>query len=307
VNGINFDLIYGLPHQTVASCVETVLRCIELKPDRFSVFGYAHVPGFKPHQQRIRGIDLPNGEERYRQFEATAALLADAGYIRIGLDHFCLPENAMSLAQSNGTLRRNFQGYTTDAANVLLGFGASAIGRLQQGYVQNEVGMRAYAKALASGVLATIKGRALTDEDRMRGEIIERIMCDFGADVGEICQRYGRSPNGILQGSSQLGELVAAGVALISGTKLRVPEDASLLCATLRRYSTNIWTYRAARTAERSRCRVPECGGISQADPLFREALWARYFTAAPRPRTPSELRYSDRRLRSKSSPHNTA
>ena len=233
VNGINFDLIYGLPHQTVASCIETVLRCVELRPDRFSVFGYAHVPGFKPHQRRIAENSLPDGAERYRQFEAIADLLGDCGYQRIGLDHFCLPDDVMSRTHSRGELRRNFQGYTTDASNILLGFGASAIGRLQQGYVQNEAGVRAYMEAVTSDSLATVKGYVLTDEDRLRGEIIERIMCDFGADIGRICERHCRVPHSVLGASSRLEQLVEDGIVTVNGSSLRVADDARFLVRTV--------------------------------------------------------------------------
>jgi oxygen-independent coproporphyrinogen-3 oxidase len=142
VAGVNFDLIYGLPHQTVASCIDTVLQCAELWPERLSIFGYAHVPSFKPHQSMIDEKSLPGGLERYRQFEAMAAVLRDLGYRRIGLDHFCLPDDSMSDARETGRLRRNFQGYTTDSADVLLGFGASAISQLAEGYVQNDSGAR---------------------------------------------------------------------------------------------------------------------------------------------------------------------
>jgi oxygen-independent coproporphyrinogen-3 oxidase len=228
ISSINLDLIYGLPHQTVASCIETVLRCIDLGPQRFAIFGYAHVPGFKPHQRRIAEEALPNGTERYRQFEAMAATLVDTGYQRVGLDHFCLPEDAISRAQLSGSLRRNFQGYTTDKAEVLLGFGASAIGLLGQGYVQNEVGARAYAKKLAHGTLATVRGHVLTDDDRLRGEIIERIMCDLGADIGQICARYGQPANRVLA-SPRLKDLIATGVATLDGSRLRVANDARFL------------------------------------------------------------------------------
>src|SRR6478735_2794399 len=139
ISGVNFDLIYGLPKQTVRSCIETVERCVELRPERFSVFGYAHVPEFKKHQRRIDEKDLPDGLERREQAEAIAQALVAAGYIRIGLDHFALQDDTMGQARAERALRRNFQGYTTDGAETLIGFGASAIGRLENGYVQNEV------------------------------------------------------------------------------------------------------------------------------------------------------------------------
>ena len=151
VKAINFDLIYGLPHQTVDSCVQTALQCIVLRPDRFSVFGYAHVPSFKMHQRKILKSALPGTLERHRQSEATAEALRQAGYVGIGMDHFALPQDPLAVAQRNGLLRRNFQGYTDDRGETLLGFGASAIGHLAQGYVQNTVPTRQYLEKLQAG------------------------------------------------------------------------------------------------------------------------------------------------------------
>ena len=125
--------------------------------------------------------------------------LKKAGYLQIGLDHFALPGDDMAAALRNGKLRRNFQGYTTDACDMLLGFGASAIGRLPHGYVQNEVNTRAYLVSIASGKLATVKGYALTEDDRLRAEIIERIMCDFGVDLDQICARHQSAPETMLK------------------------------------------------------------------------------------------------------------
>ena len=196
VTGINFDLIYGLPHQTVASCLDTVRRSLELGPDRFSVFGYAHVPAFKKHQRMINEAVLPDGLARHDQACAIANALKEAGYVQIGLDHFARPGDSMAVAFEQRTLRRNFQGYTTDKGEILLGFGASAIGHLPQGYVQNEVQIGAYAQSIAAGHLATAKGYGLTDDDRLRADIIERIMCEFSADLGDICARHGAEAGG---------------------------------------------------------------------------------------------------------------
>lgn len=229
ISGINFDLIYGLPHQTVASCLDTVSRCVELRPDRFSVFGYAHVPTFKTHQRKIEDAALPDSLARHQQSEAIAAALKEAGYIQIGLDHFALPDDGMALAFRERRLRRNFQGYTTDDSDVLLGFGASAIGRLPQGYVQNEVGTRAYEQAIASGRLAIVKGYALTDDDRLRAEIIERIMCDFSIDLDPICARHGLSAETMLQSSSRLRDLISDGIVELDGTSLAVADDSRFL------------------------------------------------------------------------------
>jgi oxygen-independent coproporphyrinogen III oxidase len=229
IAGINFDLIYGLPHQTVASCLDTVRRCVALRPDRLSVFGYAHVPSFKKHQRKIAEASLPDSPERLDQSDAIARALKEAGYLQIGLDHFALPGDAMAAAQRDGRLRRNFQGYTTDASNVLLGFGASAIGCLPQGYVQNEVNIRAYCERIAGGKLATVKGYALTDDDRLRGEIIERIMCDFGVDLDPICARYGSAPQEMLKSSPRLKDLISSGVVELDGASLAVRDDSRFL------------------------------------------------------------------------------
>ncbi len=233
IRGVNFDLIYGLPHQTVASCLDTVRQCIELRPDRFSVFGYAHLPTFKKHQRKIDEAWLPDSLERHEQSYAITNALKEAGYLQIGLDHFALPDDAMAVALREGTLRRNFQGYTTDNSNILLGFGASAIGRLPHGYVQNEVNTHAYLESIANGKLATVKGYALTDDDRLRAEIIERVMCDFGVDLDPICARHHSAPEMILNSSSRLKKLISDGVVQRDGTSLNLAKDSRFLVRSL--------------------------------------------------------------------------
>jgi oxygen-independent coproporphyrinogen III oxidase len=190
VRGINLDLVYGLPHQTVSSCVDTVAQCMTLRPDRLAVFGYAHLPSFKKHQRKINEVILPQAGARLAQAHAIDALLVDAGYRRIGLDHYARPDDSMALALDRGTLHRNFQGYTTDGCEVLLGFGASAIGRLAQGYVQNEAVIGRYAERIARGELPIARGHALTQEDRLRADLIERLLCDFRVDVARVCLQH---------------------------------------------------------------------------------------------------------------------
>lgn len=229
ITGVNFDLIYGLPHQTVASCLDTVRRALALAPDRFSVFGYAHVPGFKKHQRMINEAVLPDGAARHDQACAIANALKEAGYIQIGLDHFARPGDSMAVAFLERTLRRNFQGYTTDKGEVLLGFGASAIGHLPQGYVQNEVQIGAYAQSINAGRLATARGYELTDDDRLRADIIERIMCEFSADLGDICARHGAEPEAMLKSASRLKPLISDGVVRLEGARLAVTGDSRFL------------------------------------------------------------------------------
>jgi oxygen-independent coproporphyrinogen-3 oxidase len=229
IRGVNFDLIYGLPYQTVASCIDTVRQCLDLRPERLSVFGYAHVPSFKKHQRKIPEAALPDGPERHAQAEAIADTLVQAGYRRIGLDHYALPDDEMAQARTKGGLHRNFQGYTTDPCDVLIGLGASAIGRLAQGYAQNEVVLGGYAERISKGELATAKGYALTPDDRLRADLIERIMCDFEVDVGKVCRAHGVAPEAFVDAIPRLRTLEGDGVIQLHGDVLAVAEDARFL------------------------------------------------------------------------------
>jgi oxygen-independent coproporphyrinogen III oxidase len=233
VSGINFDLIYGLPHQTVQSCIETVQECVAMQPERFAVFGYAHVPTFKKHQRRIDESTLPDSAERLEQAEAIAQELTVAGYVRIGLDHFALPDDSLVKAQVAGVLHRNFQGYTTDPSDVLIGFGVSAIGRLPEGYVQNEIVLGAYAKRILAGVLPTAKGYRMTRDDRLRADLIERLMCDFEVDLAKVCGRHGIDMNGIISSAPRLHELLADGVVHRDGSRIRIPPTSHILVRTV--------------------------------------------------------------------------
>jgi oxygen-independent coproporphyrinogen-3 oxidase len=183
---INMDLIYGLPGQGIAEVEASARFAADCGADRVAVFGYAHVPWMKSHQKGIREEDLPGPALRMRQQEAAARVLLEAGYVAIGLDHFARPGDSMAVAAAAGTLRRNFQGYTTDTAPVLLGFGASAIGRLPQGFVQNEPDERKWLAAVEAGRLPVARGRALTEEDRLRAGLIERGMCDGAIDLAAV-------------------------------------------------------------------------------------------------------------------------
>lgn len=225
VHGINFDLIYGLPHQTVRSCVETAETAAAMRPDRLAVFGYAHVPSFKKHQRMIDEAALPDSVTRNEQARAIAETLVASGYRQIGLDHFALPDDELSRAEATGALRRNFQGYTTDACKTLIGFGASAIGRTMQGYVQNEVGLGHYAEAIGSGRMATAKGYRITPEDQARAAVIERLMCSFSADVPMLCAAYGVDPARLLEGNDRLAGLAEDGVLEVMKGRVSVRRD----------------------------------------------------------------------------------
>lgn len=250
VRGVNIDLIYGLPHQTVASSVDTVRACLALRPDRFAVFGYAHVPAFKRHQRKIDEAALPDGAARSAQAEAIAGQLQAAGYQRIGLDHFALPEDRMATAARAGTLRRNFQGYTTDDADLLIGLGASSIGRLPQGYVQNATVTRDYLAAVRDGRLATVRGFALRAEDRLRAALIERLMCDFRVDIADICRSHGAHPETVADAAPALDRLAAEGIVRRNGAVVEMTPGAQSL---VRVAAAAFDAYRAGSTAIHSR------------------------------------------------------
>jgi len=179
VTSLNIDAIYGLPGQGLAQVMATLGEIVQLRPDRIALFGYAHVPWMKRHQEMIAVADLPGVHDRYVHAEAAAAFLAQAGYERIGIDHFALPGDSLARAARAGTLRRNFQGYTVDASDALIGLGASSISQLPQGYVQNETAIAAYQRAVRADGVAAVRGYELTEEDRARAGVIERLMCDL--------------------------------------------------------------------------------------------------------------------------------
>jgi oxygen-independent coproporphyrinogen-3 oxidase len=222
---INFDLMYGLPAQTAASVRQTAKKAAALRPNRISVFGYAHVPWFKKHQRMISDADLPGVSERYDQAGAIAEELGHAGYAAIGLDHFALPADPLAMAASTGTLRRNFQGYTTDTANALIAFGASAISEFPQGFAQAARDTLPWSQAIAGQKSPIVRGLASTAEDRMRGDIIEQIMCNFSADFGAIASRHGFDSAILDDSLVRLQPLVAAGLASTTGSTVRVPKE----------------------------------------------------------------------------------
>lgn len=230
---VNFDLIYGLPHQDLASCLDTVERAVALAPDRLAVFGYAHVPSFKLHQRKIAESTLPGSRERQEQADAISRALRAAGYRQIGLDHFALPGDSLAIAAEDGRLHRNFQGYTTDPCPTLIGLGASSIGRLPQGYVQNVLLVGEYQRRIAAGVMPVTKGCDLSHEDRLRAAVIERIMCDYEVDLDEVCGRFGADADRLIESAPALDALIADGIARRDRHRIAVPADARPLVRAL--------------------------------------------------------------------------
>jgi oxygen-independent coproporphyrinogen-3 oxidase len=213
---LNFDLMYGLPHQTADDLERTIWLAHTLAPDRIALFGYAHVPWFKSHQRLIDEAALAGASERLALAEGARHALLSLDYLQVGLDHFARLDDGLARAATSGTLRRNFQGYTTDNADALLGLGASAIGRLPQGFAQNSPDIGGYARAIESGHLAIAKGIALCANDRLRGDIVERLMCHFAADASEL------DDEAFVVALDRLAPLAREGIVEVDGRRIAV-------------------------------------------------------------------------------------
>ncbi|ANP90916.1 oxygen-independent coproporphyrinogen III oxidase [Rhizobium beringeri] len=233
INRINFDLIYGLPNQTVQSCVNTARAAAAMHPSRFAVFGYAHVPSYRKNQRLIEEEALPGLSARADQAAAVANTLIAEGYLPIGLDHFALPDDELALAQKAGRLRRNSLGYSADTCTTVIGFGASAIGRVGDGYVQNELTPSLYSRNIASGRFATSKGYRLTSEDRLRAAIIERLMCDLEADVPVICRVHGFDWIAFLDSVERLAMFAEDGILDVQKGIVRVRQEHRFMLRTV--------------------------------------------------------------------------
>lgn len=222
ITSLNLDLMYGLPLQTTESVAATARQALALNPDRIAVFGYAHVPWMKRHQALLPEGQLPGTLERFAQLQAVERVLREAGYTAIGLDHYARPDDSLARAAAEGTMRRNFQGYTTDDAPTLLAFGASAIGALPQGYAQNAAKTPAYIAAIRAGGLPVERGLALTADDRFRADIIQHIMCEGHVDLPAIAEAHGSDTACLAAAAPRLNDLAHDGLIHWTGTQIDV-------------------------------------------------------------------------------------
>lgn len=219
---VNLDLLYGLPHQTADSVAATVEQALSLDPDRIALFGYAHVPWMRKHQTMIDEAALPDIVGRFGQSSRAAEIIAAHGYQVIGIDHFARPDDTMAVAHREGRLRRNFQGYTVDDLDTLIGFGASSIGKLAQGYVQNSTATGEYERLVSETGLAVTKGFALSQEDRMRAWVIERLMCDFSFSRSEFARCFGAQGTPVIDIAEKLLQEDEDGLITSSGDRFVV-------------------------------------------------------------------------------------
>lgn len=186
VESINFDLMYGLPGQTSDELDATLTQAIAMMPERLAVFGYAHVPHLIPRQRQIDAATLPGAEERFVHAALASSRLTGAGYDPIGFDHFALPHDAIARAARKGTLRRNFQGFTEDQAEVLIGLGASAISAFPHMLLQNEKNTGRYHLRIGNGRFASARGLRRSQQDQRRGRAIEQLLCASSADLPDL-------------------------------------------------------------------------------------------------------------------------
>ena len=212
LDALNFDLMYGLPEQSPETICDTIDKTLSLAPGRIALFGYAHVPWMRKHQKLIDEARLPSAAERLELANLARAALLEAGYVAIGLDHFARADDSMAVALSDGSLKRNFQGYTTDQGEQLIGLGVSSIGKLTGGFVQNMPDVGSWRRSILAGNLPVSKGLALTADDRLRGRIIEDLMTDYACDLGSVCAHFGLSVDHVNGALGGLEDLVADGL-----------------------------------------------------------------------------------------------
>lgn len=222
IASINLDLMYGLPRQRTRDLLGTLDRILTLRPERLALFGYAHVPWVKAHQKLIDQTELPGAAERLDQSEEAAARLEREGYVRIGLDHFAMPDDPLAVALRQGRLHRNFQGYTADPHMTIVGLGASSISSLPQGFYQNDATELGWRRRLQEGRLPVVRGVGLTDEDRFRGEIIETLMCRHAVDLASVGARHGRGLDELKGEREALAAMAADGLVELAGDTVSV-------------------------------------------------------------------------------------
>lgn len=192
LRSVNVDLVYGLPKQTLAGFERTLdLVLGELRPDRVSAFSYAHVPWLKPAQKKFDEAEIPRGQGKFAIFTRLVERMTGAGYEFVGMDHFARPDNELALAQREGRLWRNFQGFTTKSGTDLVGLGVTSIGQVAGAFVQNEKDLEAWSAAIRKGSLAATKGLWISEDDLLRQRVIHEIMCNYRLSKGALAREFG--------------------------------------------------------------------------------------------------------------------
>lgn len=221
IHSLNIDLVYGLPYQTPQSFAATLAHTHALDPDRIALFGYAHVPHMAKRQRLIPEASLPDDRGRYDLFQQAARAFVQGGMVELGIDHFAKRSDSLVTAAKSGQMHRNFQGYTDDQCDSLIGLGASSISRIG-GFFHNETGTATYAKVIASGSLAVARQHVWSNEDILRGRVIEELLCNFQADLGALRQRHGALGDVMVDAMSCAARF--SDMVILEGNVLRVTE-----------------------------------------------------------------------------------
>jgi oxygen-independent coproporphyrinogen-3 oxidase len=222
---INFDLIYGLPHQTRETFARTVERVLQLRPDRIALYNFAYLPQAFPHQRKMEAASLPDAQEKLAIFLMARERLTGNGYLAIGLDHFALVDDELAIAYGNGTMRRNFMGYTTQAGVDLLAFGVSGISEFNGRFWQNEKKLSRYERMLAEDRLPPVRGLLLDREDRLRQTVIADLFCKGGFHFESLERTFGPGlREHLARELEQLVPLAGDGLVALEPSGVRVTE-----------------------------------------------------------------------------------
>lgn len=240
-HSISLDLIYGLPHQTVEGFAQTLKTVLALSPDRLSVFNYAHLPEMFKTQRQINPANLPNAATRLAILEHTIQTLSDNGYMYIGMDHFARPDDELAIAQTTGSLHRNFQGYSTHADCDMIGMGVTSIGRIHDSYSQNHRSIDDYGTCLEKSQLPLWRGLVLDADDKLRRTIITELICHFRLDISTIEERFAiRFDQYFSEALTYLGGLQEDGLLELTTKEIQVSAKGTLfirnICMAFDRY-----------------------------------------------------------------------
>lgn len=234
LSNLNIDLIYGLPYQKQSTFRQSLERVIAMRPDRVAVYSFAYVPWMKSTQKKLPTEAFPNRDEKFALYALARETFLNAGYQAIGMDHFALPDDELSIAQRAGKLYRNFMGYTVMPGDDALGFGISAIGDVRGCFVQNEKKLSTYNKALDANQLPVMKGFKRSRDDEIRRELIQSIMCNFRVDCDALAAKYQIDFDAYFEKDLQhFQELIEEGLAEREGHEIRVTEFGQLFVRNL--------------------------------------------------------------------------
>lgn len=236
INSVNFDLIYGLPCQTVKTMEETIRLTKEIMPDRIALYGYAHVPHIKKHQKVLEQYHMPNSKERFEMFSKAKEDLIAIGYEFIGIDHFVLKTDSLYDSFIKGEMHRNFQGYTTDSNKTMLSVGSTSIWQTEKTYIQNAHELSDYRRLLDDNKLPITKFIELNNDDIVRRDIIEQLLCYYKVDLNEIEHKYSLDKNTFSAELALLNPFVSDNIVEIFNNTLTIKPECKILVRIIASY-----------------------------------------------------------------------